>query len=128
MHRKVAATHTAQAPRADLKAQELGQKAQWTERECRLASRNAHPSHGACATRPIRQSQKAGSAPSGSASALPTRVATAMRASLLVRRFRSAGCLAAAASASSEARGGDGGVEGGGEPAGGAETSTCRLM
>jgi hypothetical protein len=34
----------------------------------------------------------------------------------------------AAASDSSEARGGDGGFEGGGEPVGGAETSTARLM
>ena len=34
----------------------------------------------------------------------------------------------AAASDSSEARDGDGGLEGGGEPVGGAETSTARLM
>ena len=81
-------------------------------------------------TWPIRQSQKAGSAPSGSASALPTRDATAMSASLLLRRSRfgkPVGSLAAA-SDSSEARGGDGGVEGGGEPAGRADTSTSMLI
>ena len=81
-------------------------------------------------TWPIHQSQNAGSAPSGSASALPTRDATAISASLLLRRSRfgkPVGSLAAA-SDSSEARGGDGGVEGGGEPAGRAETSTSMLI
>ena len=99
---------------------------------CRLNSRVVRTSHGACATWPIRQSQKAGSAPSGSASALPTRDATAISASLLLRRSRFGKARPvgsfAAASDSSEARDGDGGLEGGGEPVGGAETSTARLM
>ena len=53
-----------------------------------------------------------------------------MSASLLLRRSRfgkPVGSLAAA-SDSSEARGGDGGVEGGGEPAGRADTSTSMLI